>query len=135
MMTTDYDIGYHILSGDAVEERGRFDEQMSIVEFLRRIQQMEDIPYDVTVYGLDDYLISSENAQEACQYIHGLLRDRVNFLMTRNPRILFIVDDLEYWDTAVIPQNDDEIPLSDIFHGSLEHEGADWFSSRLNVSS
>ena len=135
MMTTDYDIGYHILSGDAVEERGRFDEQMSIVEFLRRIQQMEDIPYDVTVYGLDDYLISSENAKEACRYIHELLRDRVNFLMTRNPRILFIVDDLEYWDTAVIPQNDEEILLSDIFHGSLEHEGADWFSSRLNVSS
>jgi len=50
MMTTDYDIGYHILSKDAVEERGQFDEQMSIVEFLRRIERMEDIPYDVTVY-------------------------------------------------------------------------------------
>lgn len=134
-MTTDYDIGYHIVSGDVVEERGQFEEQMSIVEFLRRIKQMDDIPYDVTVYGLDDYLVSSECPQEACRYIHQLLRDRVNFLITRNPRILFIVDDLEYWDTAVIPQGDDDIFLSDIFHGSLEHEGADWFSSRLNVSS
>lgn len=134
-MTTEYDIGYHILSEDAAEERGRFDDEMSIVEFLRRIQQMEDIPYDVTVYGLDDYLVTYENPQEACQYIHKVLRDRVNFLITRNPRILFIVEDLEYWDTAVIPQNDGEISLSDIFHGSLQHEGADWFSSRLNVSS
>ncbi|MGQ3330326.1 hypothetical protein ACT4MF_14085 [Halorubrum sp. FL23] len=88
-MTTDYDIGYHILSEDAVEDRGRFNEQMSIVEFLRRIQQMEDLPYDVTVYGLDDYLISSENAQEACQYIHGLLRDRVNFLVASQNRLDF----------------------------------------------
>ena len=134
-MTTDYDIGYHILSEDAVEDRGRFDNQMSIVEFLRRIQQMEDLPYDVTVYGLDDYLVTSENPQEACQYISKLLRDRVNFLITRNPRILFIVDDLEYWDTAVIPQKHEDISLSDIFHGGLQHEGADWFSSRLNLSS
>ena len=134
-MTTDYDIGYHILSEDAVEDRGRFDNHMSIVEFLRRIQRMEDIPYDVTVYGLDDYLVTSENPQEACQYISKLLRDRVNFLITRNPRILFIVDDLEYWDTAVIPQKDEDISLSDIFHGGLQHEGADWFSSRLNLSS
>ena len=134
-MTTDYDIGYHILSEDAVKERGRFDDQMSIVEFLRRIHRMENIPYDVTVYGLDDYIISSENSGAACRHIHGLLRDRVNFLITRNPRILFIVDELEYWDTAVIPQDNEEIPLSDIFYGGLEHEGADWFSSRLNVSS
>lgn len=135
VMTTEYDIGYHLLSAKAADERGRFEEQMSIVEFLRKVKRMEELPHDLSVTGLDDYLLGSEDSEQACQYIHNLLRDRVNYLMMRNPRIIFIVEELELWESAVLPSDDGDVRLNQIFHGSLEQEGAGWFSSQLNVTS
>jgi len=128
------DIGFHVHSENAVERHGRFDDQMSVVEFLRRIKQTENLPYDITVYGLDDFLRGAEDPLEACEYVHGILRDHVNFLLTRNPRVQFIVEDLEYWDEPVLRNNGSEIPLNCIFHG-IEQEGSGWYYSNVNVQS
>jgi hypothetical protein len=50
------DIGYHIMSKEVADEKGVYDDELSIVEFLRKVENLEDLPYDVTVYGLDSYL-------------------------------------------------------------------------------
>lgn len=130
-----FDIGYHVISEDALEEGDTFDEEMSVVEFLRRVQHMEEVPYDVTVYGLDDYLRGADDPEEVGNYIHEILSERVNYLINRNPIVQFVVDDVQLWDEPVIRDGDDRIPLSLIFHDALEQEGAGWVYSRLNVTS
>jgi len=128
------DIGFHVHSEDAVERHGRFDDEMSVVEFLRRVKRMESLPYDITVNGLDDFLRGADDPLEACEYVHDILRDHVNFLLTENPRVQFVVEDLEYWDEPVLRDNGTEIPLNRIFHG-IEQEGSGWYYSNINVQS
>ncbi|SIS18973.1 hypothetical protein [Natronorubrum thiooxidans] len=130
-----FDIGYHVVSRDVVGEGDTFDAEMSIVEFLRRVNFMGDIPFDVTVYGLDDYLRGADDADEICDHLHRLLSERVNYLLNQNPRVQFVVDDVEFWDEPVIPDDDVDIRLNKIFHGALDQEGAGWYSSHLNVTS
>lgn len=128
------DIGFHVHSDDALERHGTFDERMSAIEFLRRVKRMESLPYDVTVHGLDNLLRGADEPLEACDYVHGILRDHVNFLLTENPRVQFVVEDVEYWDEPVLRDGDDEIPLKKIFHG-IEQEGSGWYYSNINVQS
>lgn len=128
------DIGFHVHSEDAVERHGRFEDEMSVVEFLRRVKRMESLPYDITVNGLDDFLRGAENQLQACEYVHDILRDHVNFLLTENPRVQFVVEDLEYWDEPVLRDNGTEIPLNRIFHG-IDQEGSGWYYCNINVQS
>jgi hypothetical protein len=128
------DIGFHVHSEDAVERHGTFDDEMSAVEFLRRVKRMESLPYDITVRGLDDFLRGADESLKACDYVHGILRDHVNFLLTENPRVQFVVENVEYWDEPVLRDGDDEIPLKRIFHG-IEQEGSGHYFSNINVQS
>jgi hypothetical protein len=59
----------------------------------------------------------------------------VNFLLANNPRVQFVVDNVEYWDEPVLPDGDERIELNTIFRGSLEQVGPGWYSSNLNVTS
>jgi hypothetical protein len=130
------DIGYHVIEEDAIDDHGGvFDEQMSIVEFLRRVDRMNEIPMDVTVYGLDAYLRGAHDSERVAEYIHSLLRDRVNFLLNQQPVVQFVVDEVQTWDGPVIPDDDERIELNPIFHGSLSQQGVGWYSSNLNVQS
>jgi hypothetical protein len=128
------DIGFHIHSGEAVERQGTFDEEMSVIEFLRRVKRMNSLPYDVTVYGLGNFIRSANDPRDACEYVHELLRDHVNFLLAENPRVQFIVEDLEFWDEPVLRDGDNEIPLRTIFYG-IEQEGPGWYYSNINIQS
>lgn len=130
-----FNIGYHVIERDALDAENAFSNQMSVVEFFRRVERTEDIPYDVTVYGLDSYLRGADEAEAVCEYIHHLLSERVNFLMNKNPIVQFIVDEVELWTEPVLPDGDDHIRLNTIFSGNLEQEGAGWFSSNLNITS
>jgi hypothetical protein len=130
-----FDIGYHVVDEEALEDGEEFEERMSVVEFLRQVDDMNDLPYDIAVYGLDSYLRGAEDPEEISEFIHDILAERVNFLMTNNPRVQFVVDSVEYWDEPVIPDGDDRIGLNTIFRGSLEQVGPGWYSSNLNVTS
>ncbi len=130
-----FDIGYHVVARDALETNDRFKDEMSVVEFLRRIDKMDDIPYNITVHGLDTYLQGAENPEELCTYINRLFSERVNFLLNRNPIVQFVVDDVEFWDEPVIPDDDGDIRLNTMFQGHLQPEGPSWHYSRLNVTS
>ncbi|QGX93444.1 hypothetical protein EI982_00970 (plasmid) [Haloplanus rallus] len=130
-----FDIGYHVVDEETLEDGDRFEEKMSVVEFLRRVDDMSDLPYDIAVYGLDSYLRGAEDPEEISEFIHDILAERVNFLMTNNPRVQFVVDNVEYWDEPVLPDGADRIELNIIFRGSLEQVGPGWYSSNLNVTS
>jgi len=128
----DYDIGFHVISEPALERHELFEPELSIVEFLRRVTHFEDIPYDMTVYGLDDFLRAGNDPETICEYVHVVLRDSVNYLNNQNPRVQFVVSDLEYWDEPVLRDGDRELPLRDVFHG-IEQEGSGWYYSTINA--
>lgn len=130
-----FDIGYHVVDAEALEDGDEFEERMSVVEFLRRVDDMSNLPYDIAVYGLDSYLLGAEDPEEISAFIHDILAERVNFLMTNNPRVQFVVDNVEYWNEPVLPDGDERIELNTIFRGSLEQVGPGWYSSNLNVTS
>jgi hypothetical protein len=130
-----FDIGYHVVSKTAVQSANTFDDEMSIVEFLRRVEYMEDLPYDVTVHGLDSYVRGADDPEATCEYIHKILSERVNYLLNKNPRVQFVVSEVEFWDEPVLLDGNDHVRLNTIFHGALRQEGAGWFSSNLNVTS
>jgi hypothetical protein len=130
-----FDIGYHVVGEEALDDGDEFDEEMSVVEFLRRVDDMGDLPYDIAVFGLDSYLRGAEDPEEISEFIHDILSERVNFLLANNPRVQFVVDNVEYWDEPVLPDGDERIGLNTIFRGSLEQVGPGWYSSNLNVTS
>lgn len=130
-----FDIGYHVVERDALEAEDTFDDEMSVVEFLRRVEHQGEIPYDITVHGLDSYLRGADDPLAVCAHIHRLLTERVNMLTMRSPIIQFVVNEVEHWEEPVIPNDDNDIPLNAIFSGSLVQEGAGWYSSNLNITS
>ncbi len=130
-----FDIGYHVVGEEALDDGDKFDERMSVVEFLRCVDDMDDLPYDIAVFGLDSYLRGAEDPEKVCEFIHNILSERVNFLLANNPRVQFVVDNVEYWDEPKLPDGDEKIGLNTIFRGRLEQVGSGWYSSNLNVTS
>lgn len=130
------EIGYHVMSTEAAEEHGTYDE-LSIVEFLRRVERREGLPLDVTVTGLDHYLAASDDSEAVAEYVHTVLRDRVNFILNQNPVVQFVVDDVEYWDGPgpVLSIDETDIRLVTIFGGSFSQEGPGWYAGEFNVQS
>lgn len=131
------EIGYHVMSAETAEKHGTYDDELSIVAFLRRIEQREELPLDVTITGLDHYLAASDDTEEVAEYVHTLLRDRVNFILNQSPVVQFVVKDIEYWDDRgpVLPLDDTEVRLVRIFGGSFTQEGPGWYAGEFNVQS
>lgn len=128
------DIGYHVVEGDAAEDGDTFVE-MSIVEFLRQIDRMNEIPIDMTVYGLDDLLRGADDPESISAYFRDILLERVNFIVNKQPVVQFVVDEIEYWDAPSIPGDDEPIELDHIFYGLEPGENHNVFSSNLNIQS
>lgn len=129
------EIGYHVVSKDALEGHEGFEDQMSVIKFLRLVRSEKRLPLNITVGGLDKLLHSVDNSTAVCKYIHMILADGVNHLTRQQPVVRFVVDEIEYWDEPVIPHGDDKIPLKQIFYGGLIQEDADWYYTQLNITS
>jgi hypothetical protein len=121
------------MSQDAAAKHGVYDDELSIVEFLRRVDRREELPLDVTVTGLDDYLAAADDPEDAAESVHDVLLDRVNFIMNQGSVIQFIVDDVESWKGGVLPIDDTDIRLMTIFGGSIDQEGVGWYTGEFNV--
>jgi hypothetical protein len=124
------------MSSDALDRHDTYAD-MSVVEFLRRIENNDELPLDVTVTGLDAYLEATDNPESAAEYVHTVLRDRVNFILNQNPVVQFVVGDIEHWDGPgpVIPVGDTHVRLVEIFGGSFDQEGPGWWGGEFNVQS
>lgn len=129
------EIGYHVMTTEAAKEHGTYDDELSIVEFLRRVDQREDLPLDVTIHGLDRYLAASDDPRESAEYVHTVLRDRVNFVLNQSPVVQFIVEDVEHWEGGILPVDGEDIRLVTIFGGSFDQEGSGWYAGEFNVQS
>jgi hypothetical protein len=131
----DYEIGFHVVSREEARKHGRFDDRVSVVEFLRCLRAERDLPLDVTVSGLDEFLRAADDTDAAVRFVNGVLADGANHLTRSQPVIQFVVDDIEHWDDhPVLPLNEGRARLDRVF-GGLEQEGAKWYVSKLNVTS
>jgi hypothetical protein len=131
------EIGYHVMSTDAAATHGTYDDKLSVVEFLRRIDQGREIPLDVIVTGLDHFLAAADDPPEAAEYVHTVLRDRVNYVLNQSPVVQFVVDDIEFWDGPgpIIPIDNTNVRLVTIFGGSFDQEATGWYAGEFNVQS
>jgi hypothetical protein len=131
----DYDIGLHVVSEATATEHGESWDRVSIVEFCRQLRANDRLPLYVTVTGLDDFLEAADDTDAALSFLNGQLADAANHLVGENPVAQFVVDDIEHWQNEpVIRTDDDRIRLSLVF-GGLEQQGANWYYSKLNVTS
>jgi hypothetical protein len=89
----------------------------------------------VTVTGLDHYLAATDDPEDAAEYVHTKIRDRVNFILNQSPVVQFVVDDVEHWDGGVLPIDDSNVRLVTIFGGSLDQEAPGWYAGEFNVQS
>lgn len=129
------DIGYHVMSKDAADTHGTYNDELSIVAFLRRIEREEKLPMDITVTGLDEFIRAADDPDDAVEYIHTILRDQVNFILKQDPIVQFIVHDVEHWKGGVLPVDGTNVRLHSIFGGSLDQEGPGHYFGKLNVQS
>lgn len=67
----DFDIGFHVLADERARDLGRFDDEMSLVAFFRALRAREQLPMDVTVTGLGDYLTAVDDPQAALSFLNG----------------------------------------------------------------
>lgn len=131
------EVGYNLIERKSVEtgKYKLFEEKMSIIEFLRRVREKEDIPLDVTIIGFDQLLFSAEDREEISRYIRDLLIERINFLMNKNPCIQILVDgSLEQWQKPIIRLNNEDLDIYTIF-GKMERKDVNWFYTGINIQS
>lgn len=79
------ELEYHVVSKDAWAGHEEFDNQLSVIEFLRCVRALERLPLNVTARGLDDLLRSANDSGTACDYIHEVLTGGVNHLNREQP--------------------------------------------------
>ena len=131
------DVGFNLVEEKSIES-GKvelFENKMSIIQFLRKVLRMEDIPLDVSIIGFDQLLFSADDRKEMTKYIRDLLIEKVNFLLNKSPCIQIIVDgSLEQWQKPIIRLNNEDLDVYTIF-GKMERRDVNWFYTGLNIQS
>lgn len=133
-------VGYNIVDNEALksQEAEILSNKLSIIEFLKKVKNEQDIPLDVCVKGLDTLIAHSENPTELSKWIRKLLMEKSNFLIRENVMVQFLMEgDLQVTKDATKPKSlidNKSIELNQIF-GSLKREGIHYFYTQLNLSS
>jgi len=131
------DVGFNLIEEKSIES-GKvelFENKMSIIQFLRKVSRMEDIPLDVSIIGFDQLLFSAVDRKEMTKYIRDLLIEKVNFLLNKSPCVQIIVDgSLEQWQKPIIRLNNEDLDVYTIF-GKMERRDVNWFYTGLNIQS
>lgn len=131
----DFDIGFHVLADERAQDLGRFDDEMSLVTFFRALRAREQLPMDVTVTGLGDYLTAVDDPQAALSFLNGQLADAAMHLDRQRLVVQFVVPEIEHWNGNPTLDNDGERVRLDLIFGGLDQEGAEWYYSKPNVTS
>jgi hypothetical protein len=103
-------------------------EEMTILEFFRRICERKEIPRRITVTGLDTLLINSCGATEMVKFIFSLLKEGQNSKIVRPSTVVqFIVNGNLVKDTRIsLKTKDGNIPLEGLFYGELTRQTPEW---------
>jgi len=129
------DIGFNILEKTNPEV---FAEKISIIEFLRKIREEEQLPYNFALTGLDTLLYFAEDREETGKHIRTLLQDAANFLFAGNYIIQVVLEGelsvVESYERPRINYKGEEILLYPIF-GRVKQLDIKHFFTQLNLQS
>lgn len=122
--------GYNISERESIEE-GKYErfEEMSVLQFLRKVKRRESIPSKITILGLD--LLLLEEGMD--RYVRKVLSNASDHFFRRNPVIQFIVEELVMNLEPKVRVDNKEVRLTPIFGNRLTQEDVDWYYSPFNI--
>lgn len=69
-----------------------FREKISIIQFLKDLNDDKRFPRDFAVYGLDSLLYYAEDREEIAKYIRNILQDKANLIVSGNYIIQLVIE-------------------------------------------
>lgn len=120
-----------------------FPNKISIVKFLKIVRNKGVESFgQYSVYGLEDLLYYVGDREEMVNYIHNLLRERVDYLISRGSTFQFIIGrngSVETWSNKPIIKLADksQIKLRDLFNSQTEspEDDPNWYWYQFNIVS
>ena len=111
-----------------LNEYDRFENIMTLLEFLGDIRRNKQIPSRVTVKGLDTLLLHSCDQEEMGMFISELLRDGQSKGLIRPSAVVqFLVDGEITKDIHTkIKVRNEYINLENLFYGKVSRLAPDW---------
>jgi len=83
------DIGFNIIHRSNPDI---FKEKISIIQFLKDLNEGKRFPPDFSVYGLDALLYYAEDREGITKYMRNILQDNANHLVSGNYIIQIIIE-------------------------------------------
>jgi len=115
-----------------------FEEKISIIQFLKDLNEGKEFPPDFAVFGLDTLLYYSEDKEKIAKYIRNILQDNANHLVTGNYIIQVVIEgDLKVVESDERPRvvyKNEEFSLYSVF-GRVKRLDLKHFHAPLNLQS
>jgi hypothetical protein len=122
--------GYNLVERALVGHRYEdISEVMSIVQFLRHLENGEALSRRLKVTGLDRLMATIDNLKP----LHRILYQAGERLFRRSPVILFPVDKLTMDAEPKMYWRNEEIRLRPLFGNRLEQQGVGYFFSLFTI--
>lgn len=83
------DIGFNIIHWS---NPGIFEERISIIQFIRDLNEGREFPSDFAIYGLDSLLYYAKDRERIAKYIRNILQDNANDLVAGNYIIQIVIE-------------------------------------------
>lgn len=125
---TEFRAGYNLVERELLGKQfPRYEEVMSIVEFLRKIKQASELPAKFIVSGLDYFLLYAEDRREAGRFLRETVREAGSFLLRYNPVVVFEVERIIQDAEPRLVLDEQDLPLAPVFADRLTQADADYF--------
>ena len=129
------DIGFNIIHRSNPDI---FKERISIIQFLKDLNEGRRFPPDFAVFGLDSLLYYAENREKMARYIRNILQDNANLLASGNYIIQIVIEgDIKVVESNERPRivyKNEEFPLYTVI-GRVRRLDLKHFHAPLNLQS
>ncbi|RKX76683.1 MAG: hypothetical protein DRP87_11195 [Spirochaetes bacterium] len=129
------DIGFNIIEKSNPDI---FREKISIIQFLKGLNEARRFPPDFAVYGLDAFLYYAQDRDETSKYIRNILQDNANHLVSGNYIIQIVIEgDIKVVESDERPRvvyKNEEFHLYPVI-GRVKRLDLKHFHSPLNLQS
>jgi hypothetical protein len=129
------DIGFNIIHRSNPDI---FKEKISIIQFLKDLNEGRKFPSDFAVYGLDSLLYYAEDREKIAKYIRNVLQDNANHLAIGNYIIQIVIEgDIKIVESDERPRvvyKNEEFPLYPVI-GRVRRLDLKHFHAPLNLQS
>jgi len=129
------DIGFNIIHRSNPDI---FKERISIIQFLKDLNDGKRFPPDFAVYGLDSLLYYADDRERIAKYIRNILQDNANHLASGNYIIQIIIEGeikvVESDERPRVVYKNEEFPLYPVI-GRMKRLDLKHFHAPLNLQS